>query len=67
MREAAPTAVVPRSDAQTEVVARRDRAVRREDARQLTFEAPADETDGDDPAPEPPLRPGEIPRARDED
>jgi hypothetical protein len=34
----------------------RSRAVTREDARQLTF---------DDPADEPPLRPGEIPRARD--
>jgi hypothetical protein len=34
----------------------RSRAVTREDARQLTF---------DDPADDPPLRPGEIPRARD--
>jgi hypothetical protein len=34
----------------------RSRAVTREDARQLTF---------DDPTEEPPLRPGEIPRARD--
>lgn len=35
---------------------RAGRAVTRDDARQLTF---------DDPADEPPLRPGEIPRARD--
>ena len=51
----------PRSDetAATEIVprpSRRSRAVTRDDARQLTF---------DDPADEPPLRPGEIPRARD--
>ena len=52
------TAVVPRSEAHTEVArrARRSRAVTRDDARQLTF---------DDPADEPPLRPGEIPRSRD--
>ncbi len=69
MREDVPTAVVPPAEAQTEVVARRDRAVRREDARQLTFEAPGDESDGEsdaDPEPDPPLRPGEIPRSRDD-
>jgi hypothetical protein len=50
--ETAPTAVVPRPrDTRTP-----SRAVTREDARQLTF---------DDPADEPPLRPGEVPRARD--
>jgi hypothetical protein len=66
--EPARTAVVPRSEARTEVVsgaaqARRDRAVTREDARQLKFEGVVPE----EPAPddEPPLRPGEIPRARD--
>lgn len=61
------TAVVPASEAHTDVVPtssreRRDRAVTRADAEQLTFEHPsaADEDD------EPPLRPGEIPRrARD--
>ena len=65
--EPAPTAVVPRSEARTEVVssdaqARRDRAVTREDARQLKFEGIPEEPAPDD---EPPLRPGEIPRARD--
>ena len=65
--EPAPTAVVPRSEARTEVVtsaaqARRDRAVTREDARQLKFEAVPEEPAPDD---EPPLRPGEIPRAHD--
>ncbi len=65
--DGASTAVVPRSEAHTDVVATapaspRDRAVTRADAEQLTFEDPAD--DGDDD--EPPLRPGEIPRrARD--
>jgi hypothetical protein len=48
--ETAATAVVPRSPGAP------SRAVTRDDARQLTF---------DDPADEPPLRPGEIPRARD--
>ncbi|MEA2223872.1 MAG: hypothetical protein QOH83_2248 [Solirubrobacteraceae bacterium] len=61
----AATKVTPRAarasaDARaTEAGARRgpsSRAVTREDARQLTF---------DDPADEPPLQPGEIPRARD--
>ena len=56
VRDDVQTAVVPRSDAQTEVVARRDRRVTREDARRLTFEPPADD--------DPPLQPGEIPRAR---
>lgn len=56
--ETAATQVVPRAG--TEPAARRrgsagSRAVTREDARQLTFDDPADE----------PLRPGEIPRARD--
>ena len=66
--EAAPTAAVPRSEASTEVVpsaaaqARRDRAVTREDARQLKFEGSPEELDSND---EPPLRPGEIPRSRD--
>ena len=65
--EPAPTAVVPRSEARTEVVssaaqARRDRAVTREDARRLKFEGGPEEPAPDD---EPPLRPGEIPRARD--
>jgi hypothetical protein len=66
--EPARTAVVPRSEAHTEVVssaarARRDRAVTREDARQLKFEGvvPEEPAAGD----EPPPRPGEIPRARD--
>jgi hypothetical protein len=63
VRDDIQTAVVDRSDARTEVVARPDRAVRREDAQQLTFDAPADDDEPDD---EPPLRPGEIPRARDE-
>jgi hypothetical protein len=44
------------SDVATRRATRSSRAVTREDARQLTF---------DDPADEPPLRPGEIPRARD--
>ena len=62
------TAVVPLSEAQTDVVATasgrpRDRAVTRADAEQLTFDDPADAAAEDD---EPPLRPGEIPRrARD--
>jgi hypothetical protein len=51
------TDVVPASEAGTDVP-RRSRAVTREDAEQLTFDHPA----GD----EPPLRPGEIPRARDQ-
>ena len=62
-RETARTAVVPRSEARTEVAervaqrqARRDRAVTREDARQLTF---------DDPGDEPPLEPDDVPSARD--
>jgi hypothetical protein len=50
--ETAATAVVPRPRG----TRRPSRAVTREDARQLTF---------DDPSDEPPLRPGEIPRARD--
>jgi hypothetical protein len=57
--ETAATAVVPRDGQQTGGAGRsspRSRAVTREDARQLTF---------DDPTDEPPLRPGEIPRARD--
>ena len=64
MSDEAPTAVVPRSEARTEAVARRDRAVRREDARRLKFEAPSEELDAEDN--EPPLRPGEIPRSRDD-
>jgi hypothetical protein len=60
VRDDVQTAVVPRSEAQTEV-ARRDRRVTREDARRLTFEAPGD--DDDPPAEPPPLRPGEIPRS----
>jgi hypothetical protein len=64
MSDEVATAVVPRSEAQTEAVARRDRAVRREDARQLKFEVPGDEPDAEDD--EPPLRPGEIPRSRDD-
>lgn len=53
--------LVPASEARTDVVrsSPRSRAVTRADARQLTFEDPAEEDD------EPPLRPGEIPRARD--
>jgi hypothetical protein len=57
--ETAATAVVPRDGPQPGDARRsssRSRAVTREDARQLTF---------DDPADEPPLRPGEIPRAPD--
>lgn len=49
--ETAATEIVPRPPR-----SRGNRAVTRDDARQLTF---------DDPADEPPLRPGEIPRARD--
>jgi hypothetical protein len=71
---AADTAVVPSSDAGTEVVpaseARTDvvsssprparsRAVTRADAEQLTFDDPAEHH-------EPPPRPGEVPRARDQ-
>ncbi|HEV2058569.1 MAG TPA: hypothetical protein VGR11_04370, partial [Solirubrobacteraceae bacterium] len=62
VRDDVETAVVPRSDAQTEAVARRGRAVTREDARRLRFELPADEPADD----EPPLRPGEIPASRDD-
>jgi hypothetical protein len=57
------TGVVPASQAHTEVVPSappRSRAVTRADAEQLTFENPAEDDD------EPPLRPGEIPRARDQ-
>jgi hypothetical protein len=54
------TQVVPASEAVTNVAARRkrptSRAVTREDAEQLTF---------DEPPEAPPLRPGEIPPARD--
>ena len=63
----ASTAVVPLSEAHTDVVATApgrppDRAVTRADAEQLTFDDPASGSDDD----EPPLRPGEIPRrARD--
>jgi len=60
--ETAATRVVPRAsaspasaDAAARRAARNARAVSREDARQLTF---------DDPSDEPPLKPGEIPRAR---
>jgi hypothetical protein len=60
VRDDVQTAVVPRSEAQTEV-APRDRRVTREDARRLTFEGPGD--DDDPPAEQPPLRPGEIPRS----
>jgi len=65
VRDDVQSAAVPHSEAQTEVVARRDRAVRREDARRLTFEVPGDDDEitGEDP----PLRPGEIPRPRDEE
>jgi hypothetical protein len=45
-RDAVPTAVIPLSEALTEVAprrSRRDRAVTRDDARQLTFEVPDDE------------------------
>jgi hypothetical protein len=65
--DTARTAVVPLSEAHTDVVATapgrpRDRAVTRADAEQLTFDDPADDRRDD----EPPLRPGEIPRrARD--
>lgn len=60
--ETAATQVVPRArrgratDVEPRSGARAGRAVTRDDARQLTF---------DDPAEDPPLRPGEIPRARD--
>jgi hypothetical protein len=60
VRDDVQTAVVPRSEAQTEV-ARHDRRVTREDARRLTFEPPG--RDEDLPADEPPLRPGEVPRS----
>jgi hypothetical protein len=64
VRDDVQTEVVPRSDAQTEVVTRPpDRAVTREDARRLTFEPPQEDEFADDD--EPPLRPGEIPRSRD--
>ena len=56
------TDVVPASETRTEVVPSpppRSRAVTRADAEQLTFENPAEDDDD-----EPPLRPGEIPRAR---
>ncbi|HUR84581.1 MAG TPA: hypothetical protein VMY78_04490 [Solirubrobacteraceae bacterium] len=60
----APTDIVPASEARTDVVrsdtTRRSRAVTRADAEQLTFDDPADDDD------DPPLRPGEIPRARDQ-
>ncbi len=52
--ETAATAVVPRSGRRRAS----GRAVTREDARQLTF---------DDPSEEPPLQPGEIPRAGDQE
>jgi hypothetical protein len=54
------TDVVPASQARTEVVrtAPRSRAVTRADAEQLTFENPAEDDDE--------LRPGEIPRTRDQ-
>ncbi len=61
----APTDIVPASEARTGVVSsettRRSRAVTRADAEQLTFDDPAGDEDD-----EPPLRPGEIPRARDQ-
>ena len=63
MRDDVRTAVVPRSEAQTEVAARRDRAVTREDARRLEFEPPPGE---DFAGGDPPLRPGEVPRSRDD-
>jgi hypothetical protein len=62
VRDDVQTAVVPRPDAPTEVVAPPDRAVTREDARRLTFEPPGEDL-GDE---KPPLQPGEIPRSRDE-
>jgi hypothetical protein len=67
VREDVETVAVPHSEAQTEAIARRDRAVTREDARRLTFEPPPGDDDiasGDDH--EPPLQPGEIPRSRGE-
>jgi hypothetical protein len=64
VRDDVQTAVVPRSEAQTEVAARRDRRVTREDARRLRFEAPGGDDDDERPADEAPLRPGEIPRLR---
>ena len=57
------TDVVPASETPTEVVRSvppHSRAVTRADAEQLTFENPAEDEDV------PPLRPGEIPRARDQ-
>jgi len=59
-RGEARTAVVPASEAATDVATRprrrpSGRTVTREDAEQLTFDEPS----------EPPLQPGEIPRARD--
>jgi hypothetical protein len=57
------TDVVPVSETRTEIVPSsppRSRAVTRADAEQLTFENPAEDDD------EAPLRPGEIPRARDQ-
>ena len=53
-RDSAPTAVVPRSEARTEVAraqSRRDRAVTREDARRLTFDDPGDTPRRPDDAP----------------
>jgi hypothetical protein len=59
-RDAVRTAVIPLSEALTEVTprrSRRDRAVTRDDARQLTFDVPEDEP--------PSQHSGETPRARD--
>jgi hypothetical protein len=58
------TEVVPASEARTDVVSSsprpaRSRAVTRADAEQLTFDDPAEHH-------EPPPRPGEVPRARDQ-
>ena len=58
----ASTDIVPASEARTDIVpasrgTTRSRAVTRADAEQLTFDNPAED--------EPPLRPGEVPRARD--
>jgi hypothetical protein len=60
-RSEARTDVVPASQAHTEVVRSppRSRGVTRADAEQLTFEHPAEDDDE-------PLRPGEVPRARDQ-
>jgi hypothetical protein len=55
------TEVVPAAEAPTNVAPRRrpsSRAVTREDAEQLTFDEPPE------PLPPPPLRPGEVPPAR---